>query len=225
MSDTAVNDTTNTLAPDGNTLAPDGNTLSLDGDMPRLGSSAPMIPDLPAATFTNIDSGPTLPVVSQVLTDNSSPTLPTLPSPTLPTPAIAAPAIAVPDTGETAGPGEPRHPMAHLMPEKTRPSEASLRAAEVRAAKKAKAKKIKIGVAIGAIVVGVVIGPPLARWTIDAINEAGSTKTDEPAPEPAPQPAVDANVDPQSTPLAGLQAIDDAKQVAGEGATPAPTAP
>ena len=214
MSETAVNDTTNTLAPD-------GNTLSLDGDMPRLGSSAPMIPNLPAASFTNIDSGPTLPVVSQVLTDNSSQTLPTLPSPTLPTPAIAAPAIAVPEDGVTAGPAEPRHPMAHLMPEKTRPSEASMRAAELRAAKKAKAKKIKIGVAIGAIVVGVVIGPPLAKWTINAINEAGSTKTDE----PAPQPAVDANVDPQATPSAGLQAIDDAKQVAGDGATPAPTAP
>ena len=112
--------------------------------------------------------------------------------------------------------------MAHLMPEKLQPSEASIRAAEIRAAKKAKARKIKIGVAIGAVVFTAVVGPPVARWTIDAINEAGSTKPDE--PEPTVAPADEADSEPEATPRAGLDAIEDAKQLTGD-TTPAPTVP
>ena len=122
VSDTVVNETTNAFL--------------IDGEPPRLGtSSAPMLPNVPPATsFSNVDSGPTLPVVSQVLTDGSAPTLPTLPV-SAPTP----PTASIESTSEAAT-GEPRHPMAHLMPEKIKPTEASLRAAEARALKKKKAK-------------------------------------------------------------------------------------
>jgi hypothetical protein len=118
--------------------------------------------------------------------------------------------------------------MAHLMPEKIKPSEASLRAAEARAAKKKKAKKVKIIVGVCALAVTAVVGPPLAKWTINAINEAGKTSEDEPVVEtpteqPAQQPAADTGSDPQATPSAGLQAIEDAKQLAGD--TTPPVAP
>ena len=59
-------------------------------------------------------------------------------------------------------------------------------------------------------VVTVLLGPPLVKWTIDAVNEAGSTKKDEPT-APAEQPAADTGADPQATPSAGQKAIDDAK--------------
>jgi hypothetical protein len=71
--------------------------------------------------------------------------------------------------------------MAHLMPQKSAPSEASRRAAEARAAKKAKAKKVKLAVAAGFLVVAVVVGPPLFKWFNNALNEAGNTSTEEPA--------------------------------------------
>lgn len=71
--------------------------------------------------------------------------------------------------------------MAHLMGAKKSPSEASRKAAEIRAAKKAKARKIKIGVAIGAIVFAVAVGPPLFRWLSNALDEAGDTSTEQPA--------------------------------------------
>jgi hypothetical protein len=210
VSDTVVNETTNAFL--------------LDGEAPRLStSSAPMLTNVPpASAFSNVDSGPTLPVASQVLTDGSAPTLPTLPasSPTPPVPATTG------SPAESAS-NEPRHPMAHLMPEKMKPSEASLRAAEARAAKKKKAKKVKIIVGVCALAVTAVVGPPLAKWTINAINEAGKTQEDEPAEtpaeQPAEQPAADTGSDPQATPSAGLQAIDDAKQLAG--ATTPPVAP
>ena len=200
VSDTVVNEATNGLL--------------LDGDAPRLGTSAaPMLPNVPpAATFSNVDSGPTLPVVSQVLTDGSAPTLPTLP-----VPATAAPAHTAEPTVEAES-GEPRHPMAHLMPEKIKPTEASLRAAEARAAKKKKAKKIKIIVSICVVVVTAVVGPPLVKWTINAVNEAGSTKKDAPTEQPAPAPAP---ADPQATPSAGHQAIDDAKALTSATTVPA----
>ena len=207
VSDTVVNETTNSLL--------------LDGEAPRLGtSSAPMLSSVPTASvFSNVDSGPTLPVVSQVLTDGSAPTLPTLPasSPTPPVPATTeSPADGID--------GEPRHPMAHLMPEKMKPSEASLRAAQARAVKKKKAKKVKIIVGVCALAVTVVVGPPLAKWTIDAINEAGSTQEDEPAEtpaeQPAEQPAADTGSDPQATPSAGVQAIDDAEQLTSASTPP-----
>jgi hypothetical protein len=107
--------------------------------------------------------------------------------------------------------------MAHLMPEKAGPSEASRRAAEARAIKKKKAKKVKIIVSICALALTVVLGPPLAKWTIDAINDAGNMKKDEPVAPAEPAP------DPQATPAAGQQAINDAKQVVA--ATTPPVAP
>jgi hypothetical protein len=204
VSETVVNETTNPLL--------------LDGEAPRLGnSSAPMLPNVQhASVFNTVDSGPTMPVVSQVLTDGSTPTLPTLPvaAPTAPTPATEP---GVQDNGE------PRHPMAHLMPEKVGPSEASRRAAEARAAKAKKAKKIKIIVWSCVLVVTVVIGPPLAKWTMNAINEAGNMKKDEPVEAPAGQPATDTGSDPQATPSVGQQAIDDAEQVVAN--TTPPVAP
>jgi len=103
--------------------------------------------------------------------------------------------------------------MAHLMPEKSKPSEASLRAAEARAVKKKKAKKIKIIVGGCALVVTAVLGPPLVKWTVNAVNEAGSVSKDEPAETPAEQPVADTGSDQQATPSAGLQAIDDAEQL------------
>jgi hypothetical protein len=203
VSDTVVNETTQALL--------------LDGDAPRLGTgSAPMLPNVPPpSSFANVDSGPTLPLVSQVLTDGSAPTLPTLPvaAPTQPAPATES-------TGETDG-GEPRHPMAHLMPEKIKPSEASMRAAEARALKKKKAKKVKIIVSICVVAVTAVVGPPLVKWTINAVNEAGSVSKDEPAETPAEQPAADTGSDPQATPAAGQQAIDDAKALTSATTTPA----
>ena len=198
VSDTVVNETTDAFL--------------LDGDAPRLGASAaPMLPDVARpSTFSNVDSGPTLPVVSQVLSDGSSPTLPTLPM-TAPTAAPITTA-AVESTTEAAT-GESRHPMAHLMPEKSKPSEASLRAAEARAVKKKKAKKIKLIVGGCALVVTAVLGPPLVKWTVNAVNEAGSVSKDEPAETPAEQPVADTGSDQQATPSAGLQAIDDAEQL------------
>jgi hypothetical protein len=189
------------------------NALMLDGDAPRLGS-APMLPNAQqASVFSNVDSGPTLPVVTQVLTVGSTPTLPTLPvaAPTAPHPTSESPAQAS---------SEPRHPMAHLMPEKTAPSEASRRAAEARAAKKKKAKRVKIIVSVCVVAVTAVVGPPLAKWTIDAINETGKSQKDVPAEPPAGQPALDTSSDPQATPSAGLQAIDDAKQIAANSSPP-----
>ena len=186
VSETVVNETTNELI--------------LDGEAPRLGtSSAPMLPNVPpASAFSNVDSGPTLPVSA-------------------PTP------LAPPSESGVEASSEPRHPMAHLMPEKAGPSEASRRAAEARAAKAKKAKKVKIIVWSCVLVVTVVVGPPLAKWTINAINEAGNMKTDEPVEAPAGQPAVDTGSDPQATPSAGQQAIDDAKQLVAN--TTPPVAP
>ena len=82
---------------------------------------------------------------------------------------------------EQESPVEPVHPMAHLMPEKTAPTEASLKAAAIRAARKKKAKRIKLGVAAGFLVVAVVVGPPLWSWLTNAINESGGASTEQPA--------------------------------------------
>lgn len=199
------------------------NSFLLEGDAPRLStSSAPMLPNVPpASSFANVDSGPTLPVVSQVLTDGSAPTLPTLPSPAAMAIAEAASIVALEEADKVE---ERRHPMAHLMPEKIKPSEASIRAAEARAAKKKKARKVKIIVGVCALAVGVVVGPPLATWTIGAINDAGKLSDDEPAKTPADEPATDLTSDLTSdlaaTPSAGLQAIDDAEQLTSDTTTP-----
>ena len=80
--------------------------------------------------------------------------------------------------------------MAHLMPQKSPSSEASRRAAEARAAQKAKSKKIKIGLAVGAVIFAVVVGPPFFRWFSNALDDAGKTGTtvEEPAPVEPAQP-------------------------------------
>ena len=117
VSDTVVNETTNALL--------------LDGEAPRLGtSSAPMLPNVPPpSAFTNVDSGPTLPRRVAGADRRLGPDA-----------ADAAGRGADPagsrrpESGQSKPSGEPRHPMAHLMPEKIKPSEASLRAAEARAA-------------------------------------------------------------------------------------------
>lgn len=210
VSDTVVNETTHGLLP--------------DGDAPRLGgASAPMLPNVPhPSVFADAGSVPALPVVSPVLTDGESPTMPTtaptLPTPTLPSPAAhsiaeAAYAVALEEADKVE---ERRHPMAHLMPEKIKPSEASLRAAEARAAKKKKARRIKIVVAVCVVAVTAVVGPPLAKWTINAVNQAGSVSKDE----PAEQPVTGIDDDPQATPSAGLQAIVDAEQLVSGTTTP-----
>jgi hypothetical protein len=121
----------------------------------------------------------------------AAPATPSIPAPSLPSLPTAAPAVpAAPaqvtdaadtDTAQAPSQGDAEHPMAHLMGGTSRASEASQRAAELRAAKKAKAKKVKIFVAIGALVVSAVVGPPLWSWFTNALNEAGTTSTEEPA--------------------------------------------
>jgi hypothetical protein len=197
--------------------AVDESPMLLDGDLPRLGA-APVLPQAPspvptpptpADAPTGLSPAPAGPAVN----------LPGLPAPTLPTPEKQS----LVDLAATVGAEEADkvvdrgHPMAHLMPEKMKPSEASLRAAEQRAAKKKKARRIKIGATVLFLAVAAVVGPPLGRWLIDAINEAGSTKTDEPAVE-SDQPAVE---DPAATPQAGLDAIDDLEQLVGGSTAPA----
>jgi hypothetical protein len=104
-------------------------------------------------------------------------------APNLPMPVPAAMPNVVADssdvTDEAAAGGSVEHPMAHLMPQNSSGNEASRRAAEIRAAQKAKAKKIKIGVAIGTLVFCAVVGPPLGKWFVNAINEAGNTSTEQ----------------------------------------------
>lgn len=151
----------------------------LDGEAPRLGS-APVLP--PTQPVGQADAG-VPPAV-----DGAAPTLPTpsLPTPTLPTVASAAPHAAAPaapaDANTPAAPAaEPRHPMAHLMPAKSQTSETSAWAAEIRAKQKAKARRTKIIVAVVFLALCAVVGPPLGKWLVNAINESGSTKSDEPA--------------------------------------------
>jgi hypothetical protein len=195
MSDTAVTPTNPTASP------ATSNGMLLDGEAPRLGS-APIIPPAPmggAGTPTTTDPGtatPSASVISPVLSSEESPMHADEPRfatnapviseaemPTLPTAAPTAPTAPTPtDTDAVpAEDAEPQHPMAHLMPSKSKPTEASIRAAEQRAIKKAKAKKIKIGVVVGALVVSALAGPPLVSWLTNAINESGSLNTDEPA--------------------------------------------
>ena len=175
MSDIVVND-----PPAGGAPA-ETNGMFLDGDAPRLASAPtiatphserikPMSPVAPTAPTLPADA-PTLPVISPVL---SSPATPLLPSPT-----TVAEQASTPDADADA---EPEHPMAHLMPTRTMPTEASRRAAEKRAAHKAKGKKVKIGVISGMLIFTAVVGPPLGKWLVDAVNEAGDTSTvEEPA--------------------------------------------
>lgn len=189
MSEVVVNDSP-TLG-----QAADTNGLLLDGDAPRLAaaptlatphaqrtpSQAPItmtlpdgVPSLPATAPTlpaaSPVQAPTLPQASPVLT---SPDMPLLPGPTTVAARSAPPGVD--DTPDASH--QPAHPMAHLMPSKAMPNEASRRAAAQRAARKAKAKKIKIGVAAGMLVFTAVVGPPVGKWVVDAVNEAGDTST------------------------------------------------
>jgi hypothetical protein len=141
------------------TLTP-GRTL--DGELPRLGmtSAAPA----PARVF-------------------EAPDFSHLDLPTLPT-VVAVPEIHdEPEVEETIGAdssGEPAHPMAHLMPAKSAPSEAKRRAEEIRAAKKAKTKKIKLAVAAVVVVLAVGVGPFVYKFISNGLNDAGKTTTEEP---------------------------------------------
>jgi hypothetical protein len=68
-----------------------------------------------------------------------------------------------------------QHPMAHLMPPRTKPTEAQLRANELRAANKKKARRTKVVVVVAVVAIGALAGPRLATWVVDAINESGTT--------------------------------------------------
>lgn len=195
---------TTMTAPDPGTAAPSlpapgTPTHTLDGDAPRLGSAtttvapaapvdvpeSPSSPEIPAGL--DLPSLPSLPTAAPVLTSATG-----LPSPDDAPQLAATPTVApspthdeTATTTDTAEPSEtadePAHPMAHLMPEKAAPSEASMKAAAIRAAKKKKAKKIKLGVGAGFLVVAVVVGPPLWSWLTNAVNESGGVTTEEPA--------------------------------------------
>ncbi len=207
MTETALTppDETPTAAPTSMLLdgdAPRLGSTPLMAPAPMGGAGTPVVNDAPVA--------PSLPVVSPVLSDPvaplqsgadvfgsdmpapaipaaAAPSIPAPALPTLPTSTPAVPASVASQLEETtdAAPTQPtagaEHPMAHLMGGATKVSAASQRAAEMRAAKKAKAKKIKIGVAIGALVVSAVVGPPLWSWFTNALNESGTTSTEEPA--------------------------------------------
>jgi hypothetical protein len=205
MSETALTPPNETPTTTHESLLLDGDaprlgSTPLAAPAPMGGAGTPVVNDTPAA--------PTLPVVSPVLTDPSAPmqsgtdvfadmpapaipaaAAPAIPAPELPTLPAAAPAVptsAAPQLDDTAGKStsdmaDAEHPMAHLMGGPTQVSQASQRAAELRAAKKAKAKKLKIGFAIGAVVVTAAVGPPLWSWFTDALNEAGNTSTEAPA--------------------------------------------
>jgi hypothetical protein len=184
MSDTVLSsDSGSVLPPDGDaprlgepTLAPAAEVAPVadhaEVPQPVLAEAAPVLPaaapTLPAAPPPPVAEAPVLPVVSPVLTSDEVPTLPS--------PSPAAVPTEPEDTPET---DESGHPMAHLMPGRSRANEASIRAAEIRAAQKAKSKKIKTGIAVGSLVFAAVVGPPAFKWTANAINEAGNTSTED----------------------------------------------
>lgn len=193
----------------------------LDGEAPRLGS-APVLPPAQPTALLEAPIGQAGICVPPPL-DGAAPTLPTpsLPTPALPTTAPAAPhgaaATAPSDSSAPAPAAEPRHPMAHLMPAKSQPSETSAWAAEIRAKQKAKARRTKIIMAVVFLAVCGVVGPPLGKWLVNAINESGSTKSDEPAA------TVPAATMPASTVLAAATATAPVPTAApGAPATSAP---
>lgn len=205
----------------------------LDGDAPRLGG-APVLP--PAGTVLPAAA----PVAAAPPLEMPSLPTPSLPTPSLPDPALAELPVMHEDTAatETAEPAEPRHPMAHLMPAKSQPSQSSVWAAELRAQKKAKARRTKIIASIVFVVVCAVVGPPLGTWLVNAINETGTTKTDEPATTTTPAapattaPAAVAATTPVGTAApataGGILGLPDQAQSAVDGVNgataPAPTA-
>lgn len=146
--------------------------LSAPGSAPVLGG--PELPSLPTVPIVvHQDASAHAPAATVTDVTSAVPDLPTLPT--------VAPAVhqAGPAVNEAEAPvPTDEHPMAHLMPTKSASSEASRRAAGIRAAKKGKARKIKIGVALGALAVTAIVGPPLGKWFVDAINDAGNTSTE-----------------------------------------------
>jgi len=154
------------------------------GEPPRLGN-APMLPNVAPVAASLLDAVPSLPLVSPVLSNDSLPMLPTLPNRQAKTPSadLHLPSSLIAEV-VASGPEERRHPMAHRMPEVHKPSQAALRAAQARAQRKRKGRRHKIIGGVALVVVAAVGGPPAAKWTIDAINEAGSTKPDNPESVP-----------------------------------------
>ncbi len=221
----------------------------LDGELPRLGSvgsPAPAVPSQPviapatAPSVFDVVAAPALaaptfaaPQVGAPTVDTPGvpmmPMMPALPSlPTLPTKSIEAPASTIDtntdtatDSGEPAAPA--RHPMAHLMPEKSMPSEASRRAAEARAAKKAKAKKIKLIAAACFLAFAVLVGPLVYKFFSDGLAQAGKTTPDEPAPAAtvAPEPT-DAPISVAPGLTGAIDAAKDAVSATDDQATVTP---
>ncbi len=165
-------------------------SFMLDGEAPRL-ASAPLQMPSPTMAPAPAPDAAQLAAPQLAAPPPGAPAMaPALPSPMLPSTSapqaavtLPTPAPPVPTSSDTAGDADaqPAHPMAHLMPAKSKATEASRRAAEARAAKKAKAKKIKIATVAVFLVVAAVVGPPLFRWLSDAINQAGDTSTEQPA--------------------------------------------
>jgi hypothetical protein len=161
----------------------------LDGDAPRLGAATPMRPSPSVLDYELLAPEPGVampppPAGSMLLPPriDAEPVLLALDGPSLPTAAPKAPAPAA--DGEASG--EPRHPMAHLMPDQGPKSDSQVWAAQVRAAKKAKARRIKIIAGVIFLAISAVVGPPLVKWLVDAINESGTSPKTPAATVPAP---------------------------------------
>jgi hypothetical protein len=164
-------------------IGPQHAQFFLDGDIPRLANAPSAAPPpsarsefRPLAGLPDSDSivdlpppppSPVLPLISPVLTSSAGHAN---------APAASAGAGSTDHQGESTPAPPPRHPMAHLMPDKVVPSESSIRAAQTRAARKAKAKRTKLIVAACMLVFTAVVGPPFWKWLTNALNEAGSTK-------------------------------------------------
>ncbi len=175
MSDTAINGSLDAFL--------------LDGDAPRLGATTPLPPAPSILDYEQLANEPGVfaapPAAGSMLTPprlDAAPVLLALDGPSLPTSAPKAPAAPSADTPSTGDQSEqPAHPMAHLMPGKTQQNESSVWAAQLRAAKKKKARRIKIIAAVVFLAIAALVGPPLGKWLVNAINESGKTSTDEPA--------------------------------------------
>jgi hypothetical protein len=133
---------------------------------------------LPSAAPRSSEPAPVLPLVSPVLSSPwAAPTATAVQAdsaPDHPAEPHIDPAGDSPDAD-----AEPEHPMAHLMPAKSKPTEASRKAAELRAAQKKRSRKIRNRVIVGLVAFTAIVGPPLGMWVVDAVNEAGSTGSDD----------------------------------------------
>ncbi|MEO6570730.1 MAG: hypothetical protein ABIO83_04225 [Ilumatobacteraceae bacterium] len=179
MSDIAVNDP-QAPAPNHTRSVFGAPIASVLTDMPAPGLPMPGLltpgaPVLPGRTDPQVHmpAAPALPV--------GAIGLPTLPD-VRPAANTAPVEVADPNAAPAEPGSAPEHPMAHLMPSKSKRNEASRKAAEIRAAQRAKARRTKWSIIAAMLVFTALVGPPTGKWLIDAINEAGSTSTvDEPA--------------------------------------------